>query len=168
MVKKLPLTLILLDKHRIFKMKAKYDPETRLAETKRRLSEKTVQRFEVDPDHIYLEKKGVRFLNVVFVDNAQLKSVKIKTPVKIEDATGTKMETKEIEVPVGSSVKMHTDDPIDQKKSTELNVLTEKSFWKALIEKRKLPLSTTLILLAAGMGLYHLLVLVLRAMGIQV
>jgi 2-methylcitrate dehydratase PrpD len=168
MVKKLGLTLLLLDKHRIFRLKAKYDSETRLAETKRRLTERMVQRFEVDPDHIYLEKKGLRLLNVVFIDNAQLKSMKIKTPVKIEDATGTKIETKEIEVPVGQSVKMHTDDPIDQKKSTLLGVLTEKSFWKALIEKRKLPLSTMLILLGAGMGLYHLFVLILRALGASV
>lgn len=168
MPKKLPLNLILLDKHRVFRMKANYDSETRLAEATKGFRRTIVQRFEVDPDHIYLEKKRAKVLNLVFVDNAQLKSVPIKSTVKIQDATGTKTETKEVQVQVSSSTQMHTDGPIDQKKSTELNVLTEKSFWKALIEKRKLPLSTTLILLAAGMGLYQLLVLLLRAFGVQV
>jgi hypothetical protein len=165
MVKKLKLNIILLDKHRIFKVKADYDPETRLAETTKGLRRTVVQRFLVDPDHIYLDRKRSKIINTVFVDNAQLKSVPIKSTVTIKDETGTRTENKEVMVQAMPSIALHTDCPIDQRKATELNVLTEKSFWKALIEKRKLPLSTTLILLAAGMGLYQIIVLIIRALG---
>jgi len=97
------------------------------------------EKYAVSSNHIYLQKKGPLIKNIVFLDNARRMSVSL------------------------------TDEaPINQKKSTELDVLTEKSFWKGLIESKKLAISTMLIMLCAGAGLYHFIVLIMRAFGLKV
>jgi len=169
MVKKLKLEGFVFDKHRIFKTKIVYDPETRLGSTKRGFRSKTSTRFFIDPDHIYTMRKGLREKNLVFIDNASRRSVKTKMPVTVYNPDGSKKtEEQEIAVDCAESVKMHSDNPIDAKTSTSLDVLTERSFWKSLIEKRKLPVSTVLIILFAGAGLYHVLLVVLRVFGFNV
>lgn len=125
----------LIDKDKIFRLRGKYDPETRIVAAKRKLFDKTPLKFEIDPKHIYLERRRM----VCYVDNASRKSVKI-----------------------GS------DDPIDHKTAVTLNSLIEQAFWKGLMEKRKIALSTTIALLLAGVGIYTLLITVLRACGINV
>lgn len=170
MVEKTKLTIYLFDKNRIFKVKAKYDPTTRLAESKRSLRSKFVNRFLVDPNHIYLiKKRGGSFENIAFVDNSSRKTVPIKVPVTVFNPDGSKkVEEKEEEINCATSVQMHSDKPIDQETVTKLDILSEQSFWKSLMERQKLAISTVLILLCAGIGLYHLLLVILRMFGFNV
>lgn len=66
------------------------------------------------------------------------------------------------------SIGIKTDGTIDRKQETTLNLLIDKAFWKALIEKRKVSTSTIIVTLLAGMGLYLLLITTLRVFGFQV
>ena len=127
-----------MDKKRLFELKLKYATDTGLAEVKS-FRRADREKYAVSSDHIFLLKKGPIVHNVVFLDNARRMSVGI---------TG--------------------DDPIDQKKSIGLSVLTEKSFWQGLIASKKLAISTMLIMLCAGAGLYHFIVLIMRAFGLKV
>ncbi len=160
------LRIYLVDKRQIFPLKAKYYPETRLAQVKRGLRQPFPTRFHVDPDHIYEERyrRGSDF--VCFVDNASRKSVaveNVKTREIIEDGKKrTETETVKENVETGESHQIHTDKPIDGKEKNTLDFLIEEKFWKSLIAKAKLPLSTILILLGAGMGLLSLIVLILK------
>ncbi len=138
-MKKLKLEVNLIDKDKIFRMKGKYDPETRIVATKRSFRDKAPLKFEVDPKHIYLESKGLRRKLSVYVDNAKRKSVSI-----------------------------HSDEPIDHKTAVSLNSLIEQAFWKGIMEKRKISASTAIALILAGVGVYTLLVTILRAAGINV
>ena len=62
----------------------------------------------------------------------------------------------------------HTNEPIDQKVATTLNLLIDQAFWKGIMEKRKISGLTAFTLILAGMGAYLLLVTILRAAGINV
>lgn len=169
MVGTLKLEGYVFDKHRVFKTKIVYNPETRLGTAKRGFRSKTAIRFFIDPDHIYHMRKKLRDKLVVFIDNASRRSVKTTLPVTVYNPDGSKKtEMKEIDCEAAASAKMHSDQPIDAKTGTSLDILTERSFWKSLIEKRKLPLSTVLIMLLAGAGLYHLLLVALRVFGFHV
>lgn len=173
MVKTLKLEGFVFDKHRIFQTKIVYDPETRLGTAKRGFRSASTLRFFIDPDHIYTMRKGLREKNLVFIDNASRRSVKTKMPVTVYNPDGSKkLEEQEIAVDCAESVKMHSDNPIDEKTSASLDVLTERNFWRGLLEsimgKRKLPVSTLLIILFAGAGLYHVLLVVLRVFGFNV
>lgn len=134
-MKVIKLQVNLVDKDKIFRLKGKYDPETRIVVAKRRVFDRTPLKFEVDPEHIYLERRRM----VCYVDNASRKSVKIGT-----------------------------DDPIDGKKAATLNFLIDQAFWKGLMEKRKISATTALALLLAGVGIYTVLVTILRAAGFNV
>jgi len=136
--KTLKLKGYLMDKKRLFELKLKYSTDTGLAEVKS-FRRGDREKYAVSSDHIFLQKKGPIVHNVVFLDNARRMSVGI---------TG--------------------DEPIDQKKSIGLSILTEKSFWQGLIASKKLAISTMLIMLCAGAGLYHFIVLIMRAFGLKV
>jgi hypothetical protein len=167
-MKKIKLDVFLLDKHRVIPIKAVYDPESRLASTKKGLRG-SISKFHVDPDHIYLMRKGLTEKNIIFVDNALRCSVKTQLPVTTYNPDGSKKtEMKEVDVSANPSVKMHSEDEIDHLEATSLDILTEKSFWKSLIEKRKIPTLTVLTFLLAGMGLYHLILVILRVFGFNV
>ena len=144
MVKRLKITLWSLEAHKLSSRKGKYDTESRTAETKKWF-EKTSERFEVDPDHIYYKVKGPRIENLAFVDDAKFQSV-----------------------PMAMSIKMHPDSPIDVKKNIALSIGMNRSFWKSIIEKYKIPLSTTLVYLGCGIGLFQIIVLILRVFGAKV
>ena len=144
MVKRLKITLWSLEAHKLPSRKGKYDTESRTAETKK-WYEKTSERFEVDPDHIYYKVKGPRIENLAFVDDAKFQSV-----------------------PMAMSIKMHPDSPIDVKKNIALSIGMNRSFWKSIIEKYKIPLSTTLVYLGCGIGLFQIIVLILRVFGAKV
>jgi len=161
-MKGIKLHVVLLDKRNWFDIKANYDPNTRLAE-KRNWRNRIMDRFIIDPDHIYEHYLKKRREKAVFVDNATRKSVTVKEGVKIIERG---MERTELDCP--ENVKLHTDGPIDQKQRNENDFLIERAFWTSLLEKRKLPLSTMLILLFAGVGIYHVVVLFLRSMGVGV
>jgi len=161
----------LVDKHRIFSLKAKYDPTTRLAEVKTRIRRRVKTRFVIDPDHIYQEIrgfKGRKRTNVVYVDNAKRESVQIERVREIieDDVKRTEKTKEQVEAP--KSVSIHSNEPIDQKKRNKLDYLLEAKFWKSLIEKRRLPLSTLLICLFAGAGMYHVFLLIVRMFGFEV
>jgi hypothetical protein len=132
---KIKVQIKFIDKDKIFKLKGKYDPETRIAVAKRRLFDKTPLKFHVDPTHIYYEGKK----RVVYVDNA-----------------------------TRTSRAIHSDAPIDQKMATNLNLLIDQAFWKGIMEKRKISAMTALALILAGIGVYTILVTILRAAGINV
>ena len=168
-MEKFPIDVYVFDKQIVIPAKAVYDPETRLASVRRGWREKTSIKFYVDPDHIYRLKKGRKERRVVFVDNALRRSVSCKGVKTIINPDGSKDVKEEItQIDCAESVQMHSDEDLDLYTATSLDVLTERSFWKALIEKHKLPLSTTLILLMAGMGVYNIIVLFLRACGVHV
>jgi hypothetical protein len=167
-MKGIKLKVVLLDKRNWFDFKGKYFPQTRLVEVKSRLK-RQLMRFQVDPDHFYEHHKRGRRELAVFIDNAERKSITVKQAIQIIEGDQKKTELKDVSVLTdGSSVKLSSDQDIDQKKSNELDYLIEPAFWKALIERRKLAISTILILLFAGVGLYHFLLVVLRTFGIQV
>lgn len=63
---------------------------------------------------------------------------------------------------------IHSDAPIDQKAATTLNLLIDQAFWKGIMEKRKISAMTAFALLLAGVGLYTILITILRAAGINV
>jgi hypothetical protein len=152
MSKTMKLTTFLVNKHFLKKQKGKYDPETRLLEFKR-WRQPYPETYEVDPDHIYVNKKSLRIETVVFLDVSQRGSVSIKNS----------------SVPTeGKSGEIHGEGDIDQKKRNKMNCLIKKAHWEAKIGKRIIPLSTTLLTLAAGMGVYHLIVLIARAFGLHV
>lgn len=134
-MKPIKVQVNLVDKDKIFRLKGKYDPETRIVVAKRRLFDRTPLKFEVDPKHLYLERRRM----VCYVDNGSRKSVKI-----------------------GS------DDPIDTKRAATLNFLIDPAFWKALMERRKISAVTAISLLLAGVGIYTVLVTILRAAGFNV
>ncbi len=157
------LKINLIDKKKIFPLKAKYNPETRLAQVHRSLTQIFPTRFEVNPDHIMHEIKGRHMGFVVFVDNATRKSIDAKIPkieaVATEDGK-TKTEivevTEKVEVGVSHAPTV-SEGEIDGKTKNTLDYLIEEKFWKSLIAKAKLPLSTILILLFAGGGLFYLI-----------
>ncbi|MEM2971892.1 MAG: hypothetical protein QW270_05665 [Candidatus Bathyarchaeia archaeon] len=168
-MEKLKVNIKLIDKHKIFSLKAKYDPSTRIAEAKRGFREKNTLKFEVDPDHIYEEvyRRNKRKF-VVYVDSANRKSIEMER-VKTIIVDGVKKEEVVKEpAEVLQSQAIHTNNPIDMEKAIKLDYLIDVAFWKSVIEKRKLALSTVLTFLVAGIGIYTLLVLFLRACGINV
>jgi hypothetical protein len=166
------LKINLVDKRKIFLLKAKYDPETRLAQVQRALRQTFPTRFQIDPDHIYQQLYGRGSEFVCFVDNASRHSIeieKVKTREIIEDGKKTTETSKVKEnVEVGESKMIHTDDPVDGEMKNTLDFLIEEKFWKSLIAKAKLPLSTIIILLFAGGGLFYFIIILLRAFGMNV
>ena len=134
-MKPIKVQIKFVDKDKIFELKGKYDPETRIATAKRRLFDKTPLKFQVDPTHIYFEGRK----RVCYVDNA-----------------------------TRTSKAIHSDAPIDQKAATTLNLLIDQAFWKGIMEKRKISAMTAIALLLAGVGIYTILVTMLRAAGINV
>jgi hypothetical protein len=170
MVDKIKLKVKLVDKHKIFPMKAKYDPQTRIAEVTKGLKKTVSERFEIDPDHIYEEFKGIgnRKEYVVYADNANRKSIAVTRAKEIIEDGQKRVEDVTEDVDCAETVKLHNEDPIDNKKRNTLNYLTQASFWKSLLEKRKLPLTTVLLILLAGVGLYHFILMILHVFGFQV
>ncbi|MEM3442930.1 MAG: hypothetical protein QXM86_03640 [Candidatus Bathyarchaeia archaeon] len=147
MVKKLKLDALILDKHKLIPAKAVYDPSTRIGEIKRGIRGIVEDRFEADPDHIYemLLSFGKR-KQIIIVDNASSKTISIPTVKKeVVGNQVAKEETIMTNCEVKETVKLHNDDPVDIKTKNKLNYLTQQTFWKSLMEKRKLPLSTVII-----------------------
>lgn len=134
-MKPIKMRIKLVDKDKIFELKGKYDPETRIAAAKRNPFDKTPMKFQVDPTHIYYEGRR----RVCYVDNA-----------------------------TRASKSIHSDAPIDQKTATSLNLLIDQAFWKGIMEKRKISALTAFALILAGVGVYTMLVTILRAAGINV
>lgn len=134
-MKSIRIKIKLVDKDKIFDLRGRYDPETRIATAKRSVFDKTPLKFQVDPMHIYFEGRR----KVCYVDNA-----------------------------TRASRAIHSDAPIDQKTATTLNLLIDQAFWKGIMEKRKISAMTALALILAGVGVYTILVTILRAAGINV
>lgn len=166
-MKKMKVNVKIIDKHKIFDAKGNYDPENRLLEVKKRALSRDVLRFLVDPDHIY-QQIGSRGRYVVFVDNAKRVSIPVQRTKTIVEDGKKRTETVAETVQGGESVQVHSDDDVDLEIANKLDYHTERSFWKALMQAHKIPLSTLLITLFAGMGIYLVLVTFLRACGINV
>jgi len=155
------LKVFLVDKHRIFPLKANYDTDTRLATARRGLRQQFPTKFQIRPEHIYEHKRGGKTELVCFVDNASRKSVEVENLKKreiIED--GKKhMETVPVKetVEVAESHELATNEELDCKTKNVLDYLIEEKFWKSLISKSKMPLSTILITMCAGGGVFYLI-----------
>ncbi|MEM2057475.1 MAG: hypothetical protein QXQ64_02380 [Candidatus Bathyarchaeia archaeon] len=96
-----------------------------------------------------------------------------KTPLKFQvDPTHIYFEGRKrvcyVDNASRTSRSIHSDAPIDQKAATSLNLLIDQAFWKGIMEKRKISGLTAFALLLAGVGLYTILVTILRAAGINV
>ncbi len=161
--------VIVLDKRNAFPyFNAKYDRDRRLVEVfgRKFLFKGVVDRFHVDPDHIYEErgKFGItKKRPLIIVDNATRKSVDPETYLPTEKNPDSD-NGKAIEV--GSSVKLHSDGEVDAKEENKLNFFIEESFWRALIGKTKTPLVRLLIHLFCGIGLWHLIRVILISLGL--
>jgi hypothetical protein len=166
MPKKIKLTVNLIDKDKIFPIKAQYDPLTRIAFSKERLS-KTQCAFKIDPNHIY-EKVGFRRTSWVFVDNSTRESITIPKVKTIIENGQKRTEVGKETIEANPSVKMHSDDPIDLKEAMKLDLLIHKGFWEGMLGKRKIAFRTVLVYLIAGIGIYTLLVLFLKVCGFNV
>jgi len=173
------LHVVLLDKRNWLDLKATYDVYTRMAEV-RNWRGIVKERFEIDPDHVYdhhiakrplfiLPFKKVKTEKGVFIDNATRKSVTIKEAQKIKTGIfSTKTDEKDKTIEVSQSTALHTNEEIDHKKRNMLDFLIERTFWISLLAKRKLALSTILIILCAGIGLYHIALTILRGLGVSI
>jgi len=165
---KLKIKAKIVDKHKIFPVNVVYDTDKGLAEVRRGFRKLVSERFEVNPDDIYEEFNGFRNqrkIYTVFVDNASRKSIPMQRVKTILEDGKKKEEVVTENVEVKECIKIHNDNPIDQKKRNALNYLTQESFWKSLIEKRKLPLSTTIFLLFAGIGIWQFIRLIFSLWG---
>lgn len=166
-MKKLKVNVKIIDKHKIFDAKGSYNPETRLLEVKKRALSRDVLRFLVDPDHIY-QQVGSRGRYVVFVDNAKRVSIQVQRDKTIIEDGKKRVETVTETVEGGESVKIHSDDDVDLEIANKLDYHTERSFWRALMQAHKIPVSTLLITAFAGMGVYLVFVTILRVFGFNV
>ncbi|MEM2999572.1 MAG: hypothetical protein QXX34_03490 [Candidatus Bathyarchaeia archaeon] len=128
------LKIFLVDKRRIFPLKAKYDTDTRLATVRLGLRRHFPTKFQVNPEHLYEQRRGAKAELVCFVDNASRKSMEVAESHAVETA-----------------------EQLDGKMKNVLDYLIEEKFWRSLIAKTKLPLSTILITLCAGGGLFYLI-----------
>jgi hypothetical protein len=166
MPKKIKLTVNLIDKGKIFPIKAEYDPLTRVAYSRERLS-KTQCAFKIDPNHIY-EKVGWRKKAWVFVDNSRRESIGIPKVKTIIENGQKRTETGKQIIEANPSIKIDSDDPIDLKEAMKLDLLIHKAFWEGMLGKRKIAFRTMLLYLIAGIGIYTLIVLFLRVLGFNV
>lgn len=148
------LIIELLDKKQTFpNLKAKYDTETRIAIVHRGLKRTVANKFLIDPNHIFQEIHGHKIRLKVFVDNASRKSTSMKELVPGKEGETPPPPTQEVPV----SINVSTDDNIDGKTKNKLDYLIEEVFWKSLIAKNKIPLSTLLIMFAAGGGIFFMI-----------
>jgi hypothetical protein len=166
MPKKIKLTVNLIDKGKIFPIKAEYDPLTRIAYSRERFA-KTQSAFKIDPNHIY-EKVGLRTQRWVFVDNSIRESIAIPKVKTIIENGQKRTETGKQIIEANPSVKVDSDDPIDLKEAMRLDLLIQKAFWEGMLAKRKIAFRTVLLYLIAGIGIYTLIVLILRVFGFNV
>lgn len=155
------LKIFLVDKRRIFPLKAKYDTDTRLATVRLGLRRHFPTKFQVNPEHLYEQRRGNRAELVCFVDNASRKSIEVEN-VKTREVkeNGKKhVETQVVKetVEVAESHAVETAEQLDGKMKNVLDYLIEEKFWRSLIAKTKLPLSTILITLCAGGGIFYLI-----------
>lgn len=155
------LKIFLVDQHRIFPLKAQYDTDTQLATVKRGLRQQFPTKFQINPTHIYEQRRGNKAELVCFVDNASRKSIEVENVKtrEIKENGKKHVETQVITEPVevAESHPLETAESLDGKMKNVLDYLIEEKFWKSLIAKTKLPLSTVLITLCAGGGLFYLI-----------
>lgn len=88
-MKPIKVQIKLADKDKIFSLKGRYDPETRIATAKRRLFDKTPLKFQVDPAHIYFEGRR----RVCYVDNATRSSRTIHSSEQIDHKTAISLNS---------------------------------------------------------------------------
>lgn len=139
------LIIELLDKKQSFpNLRAKYDTETRIAIVQRGLKRTVANKFLIDPNHIHQEIThdflGNRIRLKAYVDNATRRSVQANQTSIIEENA--------------KSIEISTEDEIDGKTKNKLDYLIEEVFWKSLIAKNKIPLSTIIIMFIAGGGIF--------------
>jgi len=154
------LKINLVDKRAIYPLKAKYDTDTRLATVRRGLRQQFPTKFQIRPEHMYEQRKGGKTELICFVDNASRKSIHAENFKReiIEDSK-KHVETEPVKetVEVAESHALVIGEEIDGKAKNVLDYLIEEKFWKALISKSKMPLSTILITMCAGGGVFYLI-----------
>ena len=164
---KIKLTVNVIDKNHIFPMKAEYDPLTRIATSTGKF-QRNPKRFVIDPNHIYDKHVFKRTVKEVYVDASNRQSVSLDRAVKMIVDGQKSIKTVKENVEVNASMPIHSDDPIDVEKTIKLDMLIDLAFWKSVMEKRKIAFRTVLLYLIAGIGIYTLIVLILRVFGFNV
>ncbi len=127
------LKIEMKDKKNLFPLRGTYDPDTRILKVQRSLRQTFPTNYKVDPDHIYFRIKGTRTEKIVYIDNAT------RASIPLEQAGAQQNQD------------------IDGKTKNTLDYLIEEKFWKSLIAKSKLPLSTLIIVLCAGGGIFYII-----------
>lgn len=166
-VKKLKVNVKIIDKHKIFSAKGSYDPQRRLITVRTGLFGPK-QRFLCDPEHLYQEA-GSRIRYVAFVDNSVKETLElpckrtvITNGVKTEETVMEKIQAD------GKTIEVHSDRPLDVEKDLALSTWIEKSTWEGWWAPFRVPLRSVIIYMLAGMGVYHLLLVILRMAGVNV
>lgn len=122
----------------------------------------------LEGNNLYSVKAKYEFLNRIAVHKAFRKD-----PIRYEIAPEHVFKqqgnlTVFVDNTTKKSIGIKADGSIDRKAETTMNLLIDKAFWKALIEKRKIGTATMLVFLLAGMGLYLLIITTLKVFGFNV
>lgn len=166
-MKKLKLQVYIIDKHKIFTAKGSYDSQRRLITVRKGLFGQ-IQRFLCDPEHIY-QKIGSRTQYIAFVDNSIKETIAIPKKRTIIDDDKKAEETVMEEVQTdGKAIEVHYNLPLDVEKERALSEWIEKSAWEGWWAPFKVPLRSIIIYMLAGMGVYHLILVILRMCGFNV
>lgn len=162
------LKLEIRDKDQTFTTKAVYDPDTHLAIARRRFRQQFPTKYVVSPNDIvkHITRGGRKIELKADVSVATRHSINIAPDPKWETIpeelkeTAKKIDTeqKPPDTPDKSfKVDMHDLKTLYQELKNMLDYFTERSYWDSLIKKGKLSISTILILLTAGGGLFYLI-----------
>ncbi len=162
------MKLEIRDKDQTFTTKAVYDPDTHIAVAQRRFRQQFPTKYVVSPTDIVkcvswggrkIELKADvsietrHSINIALDPNWKPTSEELKETAKKIDT-----EQKPPDTPDKSfKVDLHDLKTLYQELKNMLDYFTERSYWDSLIKKGKLSISTILILLTAGGGLFYLI-----------
>jgi hypothetical protein len=160
------IKLEIRDKDQTFVTKAVYDPDTHLAIAQRKFRQQFPTKYVVSPDDIvkHITKRGrIELKADVSVETRH--SIHIApnpnwkpAPDEQKEISKIDMEQKPPDTPDKSfKVDLHDLKTLYQELKNMLDYFTERSYWDSLIKKGKLSISTILILLTAGGGLFYLI-----------
>jgi len=161
------IKLEIRDKDQTFTTKARYDPDTHLAVAKRRFRQQFPTKYVVSPNDIvkHIARDGRKIELKADVSVATRHSIHIApnpdwkpTPEELKEISKIDTEQKPPDTPDKSfKADMHDLKTLYNELKNMLDYFTERSYWDSLIKKGKLPVSTILILLTAGGGLFYLI-----------
>ncbi|MCW4044248.1 MAG: hypothetical protein NWE94_01875 [Candidatus Bathyarchaeota archaeon] len=156
------MKLEIRDKDQTFTTKATYDPDTHLAIAQRKFRQQFPTKYVVSPDDIvkHITTRGrIELKADVSVETRHSIRIAPNPDWKsMSDEQKIATEHKPPDVPDKSfKIDLHDLKTLYQELKNMLDYFTERSYWDSLIKKGKLSISTILILLTAGGGLFYLI-----------